>query len=138
MAKVKTNSQKFPIHASLTHTPLFRSVERTITNMEAKMNPNDRGILVIMTDGGDGSDLQWEHLGERMQRLMDSGKWTFIYVALGDAEIRAANTMQIPVGNRIILDANAEEAMRTISHAVTIARTAPEHSKNVFPTAKQL
>lgn len=66
-------------------TALLDAVGRGLTDLEKRMNSDDRALVVIMTDGEENSSNQYSQskVKQMISRLEEKGNYTFIFMGAG-------------------------------------------------------
>ena len=62
---------------------------------------NDRGVVVIMTDGQENSSREWtlKKIAKLIARLEKTGRWTFVYLGANVDAFAEAQKLGVAVGN---------------------------------------
>ncbi len=62
-------------------TLLYDTVGQQVSRMEKLRGPDDRMVVVIMTDGGDTDSKEWnlDSLRRKIKKLEATGQWTFMF-----------------------------------------------------------
>ena len=101
LKEVKTLDEK-------TYTPrgmtaLYDAVMQTVKDVEAKMNPKSKSVVVIMTDGQENSSKEYTmaNLKEAIDRLTKKGNWTFVFMGANQDSWATAQHFGMAQGNVI-------------------------------------
>lgn len=116
-------------------TALWDATKKAIDIVDADFQPEDRAIILVMTDGGDsGYYTTAAQLNKMLTERIDTGRWSFVFMGFGsDVEFFRMQAMNagFPEANLIVAE-NFDRLMADISDAVCVARVSPNMKNTNF------
>lgn len=82
-------------------TPLYDAIGATVRAVEAKIEKNDRALVIILTDGQENASKEWSRarIFDLVKEKEKEGNWTFVYLGANqDAWLESGN-IGIAMGN---------------------------------------
>lgn len=127
-------------------TAMYDGVWAAINNLKAKEETDDTGFLVcVISDGYENAskEITQATLSAEIQRLQDTGKWTFTYMLANQDIHQVSAALNVPVSNMVAYNATygGTSATYTANAASTVSyfgsRALGEQSVNAFYTDAQ-
>lgn len=127
-------------------TALYDAVCTTVKKVEKKAKPNQKTIVVIMTDGEENSSAEFDKrdMSSLIKKLEKTGKWSFVYMGANQDAYRNAQAYGIRVDNAVNLQATTtgmRSAFSNLSNATMVYSSASNDiltaNKNAFFSATE-
>jgi len=85
-------------------TAMLDAVGSALDLLEASPDATDENtsfLVVVISDGQENSsrEWKWKTIAERVKKLQDTGRWTFVYLGANQDLSEVAKNMHIPTSN---------------------------------------
>jgi hypothetical protein len=99
-------------YAPIGSTAMLDAVGQTIENLSSEADtgdPNTSFLVVILSDGLENASKEWSYsrLGEKIQTLKATGRWTFTYMGANQDLSVIRDTLNIDAGNIALYTADS-------------------------------
>jgi Mg-chelatase subunit ChlD len=115
-------------------TALWEATMKAIAEIDAVIEPEDRAIIMVMTDGCDsGYQYSAYDVKRAIQEREAEDNWTFVFLGLGteDVFLSVAISAGFPANN-ILTVTDMVKLMSDVSDAVSVMRINPEAEHDNF------